>query len=145
MIKKTKNDGHNEAILSKGREFLDSVEDDWNYVLPTDLKLDLIRGHKNFLLDTRKPQDYKKGHIKGSKNIFWLDVLKQNNLKKLPKDKRIIVCCYVGHTASQVLVLLRLLGYNVRVLKFGMGKSPAAGVPVAGWENYGFDVVKGNK
>ena len=94
-------------------------------------------------MDIRKPQDFKKGHIKGSKNIFWLDLLKKENLKKLPKNKKIVLICYVGHTSSQALVLLRLLGYDVVSLKFGMGISPSQGVPVAGWTDFGFDIVQG--
>ena len=97
---------------------------------------------KVFILDVRKPTDYKNGHIKGSLNIFWLDLMNPENLKKLPNDKDIIVVCYVGHTASQVFVLLKMLGYKAKVLKFGMGTSPTEGVPVAGWTNYGFEVTK---
>jgi len=49
--------------------------------------------------------------------------------------------CYVGHTSSQALVLLKMLGYKVVAVKFGYGKSPVFGVPVAGWLNYNFPVV----
>lgn len=129
-------------MLEKLSKFVESIEDDWNYIIPTELKVDLMKGKNYFLLDTRKPEDFAKGHIEGATNIFWLEILKPENLKKLPRDKRIVVCCYVGHTASQVLVMLRLLGFDVRVLKFGMGKSPVVGVPVAGWENYGFETVR---
>jgi rhodanese-related sulfurtransferase len=54
-----------------------------------------------------------------SENIFCMDLL--DNLDKLPEDKTIVLICYVGHTASQMLVALRLLGYDVIALKFGMG------------------------
>lgn len=121
-------------------DFIDSTEDDWNYITPEDLhKKDL---KKFFLLDIRKPDAFKEGHIKGAKNIFWMDLLKEENLKKLPTDKKIILICYVGHTASQMLVALRMLGYDVAALKFGMGKSPVEGVPVAGWLDFGFETVK---
>lgn len=130
-------------VLENLSKFIDSVKDDWNFIIPTELKVDLMKGKNYFLLDTRKPEDYAKGHIEGAINIFWLDILKPENLKKLPRDRRIIICCYVGHTASQVLVMLRLLGFDARVLKFGMGRSPVVGVPVAGWENYGFETVTG--
>ena len=60
------------------------------------------------------------------------------------QNKKILVICYVGHTASQVLVILKLLGYNAKVLKFGMGLSPAVGVPVAGWTDYGLPVKNKN-
>jgi rhodanese-related sulfurtransferase len=81
-------------------------------------------------------------HIKGAKNIFWLSVLDDKNLKRLPKNKHIFLICYVGHTSSQVLVLLKLLGYNVTAIKYGYGISPVHGVPVAGWLDYGFPTEK---
>jgi rhodanese-related sulfurtransferase len=71
-----------------------------------------------------------------------MDLLKEENLNKLPKDKKILLICYVGHTASQMVVALKLLGYDVGALKFGMGKSPVEGVPIAGWLDYGYDVEK---
>ena len=91
-------------------------------------------------MDIRKPEDYKKGHIKGTKNIFWKDLL--NRLDELPTDKTIVIICYVGHTASQMLISLRLLGYRAIALKFGMGISPIEGIPVAGWVDYGFPIQK---
>jgi rhodanese-related sulfurtransferase len=71
-----------------------------------------------------------------------MDLLREENLKKLPKDKVILLICYVGHTSSQMLLALSLLGYKVKSLKFGMGRSPVEGVPVAGWLDYGFDLEK---
>ena len=38
----------------------------------------------------------------------------------LPKDKKIIVVCYTGQTAGQVVSILRLLGYDACSLKGGM-------------------------
>ena len=122
-----------EALL----EYIDSTEKDWNYITPEELH---GKEDKYFLLDIRDEDSYKEGHIKGTKNIFWMDLLKQENLDKLPKDRDIVIICYVGHTASQILVALRLLGYNAKALKFGMGKSPVEGVPVAGWLDYGYEV-----
>ena len=139
----TNQDNIDPQMLEKLSKFVDSIEDDWNFIIPTELKVDLMKGKNYFLLDTRKSDDYAKGHIEGTTNIFWLDILKPENLKRLPRDRRIIICCYVGHTASQVLVMLRLLGFDARLLKFGMGRSPVVGVPVAGWENYGFETVTG--
>ena len=127
-------------LLDLFRAYLKNTQKDWNYILPTELK----DSKKDFyILDVRRPEDFKKGHIPGAKNIFWLDLLKPENLKKLPKNKKIVIVCYVGHTASQVLVLLKLLGYDAVGLKFGMGISPAEGVPVAGWVDYGFKTKEG--
>ena len=122
--------------------FIESTDDDWNFILPIDLEEELKEKHNLFLLDVRRPEDFCKGHIKGAVNIFWLDILKPENLSKLPRDKEIVIICYVGHTASQTLVLLRLLGYKAVVLKFGMGHSPMKGVPISGWLNFNFDVER---
>lgn len=122
-------------------EYIDKTGDDWNYITPEKLsKQDLS---KYYLLDIRDSKTFKEGHIKGAKNVFWMDILKPENLKKLPRDKKIILICYVGHTASQILVALKLLGYKAAVLKFGMGTPPVKGVPVAGWTDFNFEIVKG--
>lgn len=130
------NEFENNDIMPYLRDYIKGVDSDWNYITPDQLsKKDLS---KLFILDIRRKEDYKSGHIKGAKNIFWMDLL--DNLDKLPKDEKIYLVCYVGHTASQMMVVLRLLGYDVVALKFGMGKSPVDGVPVAGWLDWGFDV-----
>lgn len=131
-------------ILPLLRDFLKKTHDDWNYITPEEYKKIRDRGKTDdfYLLDLRRPEDYKKGHIPGAKNIFWMNILNPENIKKLPKDKKIVLYCYVGHTSSQVLVLLKLLGYDVVGLKFGMGTSPVEGVPVAGWKNFGYKTTK---
>jgi rhodanese-related sulfurtransferase len=125
----------NEALL----EYMGKVDKGWNYVTPEELH---GKEDKYFLLDIRDKDAYKEGHIKGTKNIFWKDILDKENLNKLPKDKIILLICYVGHTSSQMLMALSLLGYKVKSLKFGIGKSPVEGVPVAGWLDYGYEVEK---
>jgi len=129
----------NEDLQKKLSDYLSSVDDDWNYILPEELFEDMKLKKDYFLLDLRLYEDYKKNHIKGAKNIFWLDIFKDGNIDILPRDKRIILICYVGHTASQILVILQLLGYDVKVLKFGMGHSPIKGVSISGWLNMSFD------
>jgi len=93
------------------------------------------------LIDLRKPEDYQKFHIDGSINIFWLNMFDDINLQKLSRDKKIFLICYVGHTSSQVMTLLQLLGYNVTAIKYGYGVSPISDVPVAGWLDYKFPTV----
>jgi rhodanese-related sulfurtransferase len=125
------------------RDFLVSTKDDWNYITPLDFYENFFMKKKDyFLVDLRDEDSFKKMHIKGAKNIFWLSVLDDKNLKRLPKNKHIFLICYVGHTSSQVLVLLKLLGYNVTAIKYGYGISPVHGVPVAGWLDYGFPTEK---
>ena len=125
------------------RNYLKSTKNDWNYINPLDFYNDYLLKNKDyFLIDLREEKEYKKGHIKGAKNIFWLNILDEKNVKKLPKDKPIFLICYVGHTSSQVMTLLKLLGYNVVSIKYGYGLSPVKGVPVAGWLDYGLPVEK---
>lgn len=130
-----------DSILKNLRQFLSDVEESWGYVTPEELHQD---EQDYYLLDIRDSDAFEQGHIKGANNIFWQDLLDEDNLKQLPKDKTILLICYVGHTASQMLVALSLLGYDVKALKFGMGKSPVEGVPVAGWLDFGFEVEQDN-
>jgi len=91
------------------RDYLHSTKNDWNYITPIEFYNEYYVKKKDFfLIDLRSEKEYKKMHIKGSKNIFWLNILDEKNLKKLPKDKPIFLICYVGHTSSQVLTLLHL-------------------------------------
>ena len=128
--------------------YVASTKSDWNYITPLEFYekyyKQIDKKDADFVLvDLRKAEEYEKMHIKGSINIFWLDLLKNENLARLPKDKTIFLICYVGHTSSQAMVLLKLLGYKVVSIKFGYGISPVVGVPVAGWSNYRFPVDGG--
>jgi rhodanese-related sulfurtransferase len=126
------------------RNYLSGTKDDWNYITPIDFYNHYYLKKKDYLLiDLRDEKSFKKMHIKGAKNIFWLNILDEKNLKKLTKGKTIFLICYVGHTSSQILTLLKLLGYNVTAIKFGYGISPVKGVPVAGWLDYGLPVEIG--
>jgi rhodanese-related sulfurtransferase len=125
------------------RDYLHRIKDDWNYITPMDFYNKYYLTKKDyFLIDLRGEAEYNKMHIKGSKNMFWMNVLDEKNLAKLPKDKPIFLICYVGHTSSQVLTLLKMLGYNVTSIKYGYGLSPVQGVPVAGWLDYGLPTVR---
>lgn len=133
-----------EPYVDSLRDYLKKTEKDWNYITPEEFQKMREKGKDKdfYILDVRRPKDFKEGHIPGAKNIFWLDLLKPENLKKLPKDKTILVYCYVGHTSSQVMTLLKLIGYDVVSLKYGMGISPVEGVPVAGWTDFGFKTTR---
>jgi len=128
-------------MLPSLRQYLKDTQDDWNYITPLDFYNHYYLKKDYFLIDLRDAPSYKKGHVKGAHNIYWLDILNAKNLKRLPRDKQIFLICYVGHTSSQILTLLKLLGYTVTSIKFGYGLSPVKGVPVAGWLDYGFPIV----
>jgi rhodanese-related sulfurtransferase len=61
----------------------------------------------------------------------------QDALAELPKDKKIIVYCYSGQTASQTTAILRLLGYEAYNMAFGMGSAESQ----KGWLGAGYETV----
>ena len=125
------------------RDYLHKIKNDWNYITPIDFYNNYYLKKKDYyLIDLRSEKEYKQMHIKGAKNIYWIDILDDKNIKKIPKNKQIFLICYVGHTSSQILTILKLLNYNVTSIKFGYGISPVKCVPVAGWLDYGLPVVK---
>ena len=131
------------------KNYLRSTKDDWNYITPIDFYNKYYLNPKAYkdiyLIDLRSKAEYNRGHIKGAKNIYWLNILDEKNLKRLPKNKLIFLICYVGHTSSQILTLLKLLGYNVVSIKYGYGISPTKYVPIAGWIDYGLPMVANAK
>jgi len=129
-------------MIKQITNFINNTKEDWNYITPTDFYNKYYLSKKDYvLLDLRQKKDFDKFHIKGAINIFWLDLFENKNLMKLPKNKKIFLICYVGHTSSQVMTLLKLLGYDVTSIKFGYGISPVMGVPVAGWVDYGYPTI----
>ncbi len=143
-INQTNKNNKQNILLPYLRDYINQTSKDWNYITPYDFYHQYMLTNKIkdiYLLDIRKKSEYDKFHIKGAHNIFWLDLLKYHNLQKLPKDKSIFLICYVGHTSSQAMTLLKLLGYHVVSIKFGYGKSPAFEVPIAGWLNYNYPTI----
>ena len=66
------------------RQFLNDTKDNWNYITPLDFYNNYYLKKKDyFLIDIRTPSEYKKMHIKGAKNIFWLDILDEKNCQKI--------------------------------------------------------------
>ncbi len=104
------------AVLSKGL-----AEKFWQ-VSADDVKAMIDAKKTDFVIVDVRPDIslYKAGHIPGAIFIPTQDVLKPENLKKLPKDKKIILVCVSGQTQNLPVVTLRTLGYNAMTMKFGM-------------------------
>jgi rhodanese-related sulfurtransferase len=88
------------------------------------------------IVSVRQAADYEKGHVKGAINIPFGAGM-QEGLAQLPKDKKIIVYCYTGQTASQTVGILRLLGYEAYNMSGGMGSVETK----AGWLGAGYETV----
>jgi rhodanese-related sulfurtransferase len=63
------------------------------------------------IIDVRTPQEYKTGHIKGSKNIP-LDKL-NSQLGKINKSKPVITCCASGMRSGSAKGILAKAGFDV--------------------------------
>ncbi|MEW6109365.1 MAG: rhodanese-like domain-containing protein [Nitrospirota bacterium] len=104
------------AVLSKA-----AAEKFWQ-VTADEVKAMIDAKKTDFLVvDVRpNPAMYKGGHIPGAIFIAVQDILKPENLKKLPKDKKIILACVTGQTQNLPVVALKALGYNAYTMAFGM-------------------------
>lgn len=74
-----------------------------------------------YIIDVRAQEDHDKGYIPGS---VWADAktfFQAANLANLPDDQDIVVYCYTGQTASQIVSVLRMMGYEAYNLQFGFG------------------------
>ncbi len=71
-------------------------------------------------MDIRKKADFAENFIEGSVQCEWDEVFEFIEDDILPKDQKIIVVCYTGQTAGQVVSLLRILGYDACSLMGGM-------------------------
>lgn len=128
----------NSNMLPILRKYIRDTKTDWNYITPSDFynKYYNKKRRDYIVIDIRKEKDYNEFHIPNSINIFWLDILKTKNLEmiqRLSKNKKLFLICYVGHTSSQVMTLLKLLDIDVVAIKFGYGISPKENVPISGW------------
>lgn len=84
-----------------------------------DLLLKML-GDEPYILSIRSSADYAIGHIPGAVNMSGGTLFESENLAKLPKDEKIYVYCYTGHTGSQVTALLNLCGYDATNLTWGI-------------------------
>lgn len=112
--------GGEETLKSAGIRYFSELSSDNNNIIKPDVLNELIstKGDSVYILDIRKEKDFKKGHIKGAHNSWWFDV--GEDLDELPQDKRIVVTCYSGQSAGQVVGVLRMMGYDAASLLGGM-------------------------
>jgi rhodanese-related sulfurtransferase len=72
------------------------------------------------IVDVRaNPPGQQGGRIHGAIYIPYNEILKAENLKKLPKDKKLILVCVTGQTQNLPMLALRSLGYNAYTMSFG--------------------------
>ena len=63
------------------------------------------------LLDVRTPQEYREGHIPGSKNVPLQTIDKVTSIVE-NKDTALYVYCYSGARSRQATAMLQHIGYT---------------------------------
>ena len=63
------------------------------------------------LVDVRTPQEYREGHIPGSKNVPLQQLDKISSVTE-NKDAPVFVYCYSGGRSRQAVSMLQRMGYN---------------------------------
>ncbi len=104
------------AVLMKG-----PAEGNWQ-VKAADVAKWIAEKKTDFqVVDVRpNPPGQKGGKIPGSIYIPYNEILKPENLAKLPKGKKLILVCVTGQTQNLPVLALRVLGYDARTMSFGM-------------------------
>lgn len=87
-----------------------------------------INQRQAILIDIRKAESYKAGHIPQARNIPAEDLITKT--EKIAKDKPIIVVCDTGRNAQRSVADLRKQGFtDVSVLEGGLVAWAQAGLP----------------
>lgn len=129
------------VLLNACLHFIENIPDHLNYITPIELKEMLKESPQSiFILDIRNSESFRESHIKGAINILLDDLFQEKTMEKLPTNQSIVVCCGIGHVASQIVTLLRLLDYDAIGLKYGMGVSTISGEIQKGWVELGYPV-----
>lgn len=97
---------------------------------------DLIAKEDAILLDVRTPQEYSRGHIKGSTSINIGDPGFASKIGLLQKDKTILVYCMTGSRSSAAANYMNTLGFKkIYNLQYGLME----------WNQYGYAIEQSSQ
>ena len=114
-----------EEAVGKGYQgaydYLASLPEDKHGITAEELLQKLRAGDTDglYIVDTRTPELYEAGHIKGAVNISYDDQLPLY-LDRMPDDKCIVTICIGGGNDSMATAMLTIAGKNSRYLAGGM-------------------------
>ena len=84
------------------------------------------------ILDIRTAADFKKGHIKGAKNIPLSDFAGSVDKLAVDKDKPVLIYCNSGNTVTRAIKLLKKAGFvQVNNLEGGIAAWKEANMPLS--------------
>jgi rhodanese-related sulfurtransferase len=103
------------AILAKA-----PAEGHWQ-VTAADLAKMIAEKRSDFVVVDVRPQPpgQQGGKIPGAIYIPYNEILSEGNLRRLPRDKKVILACVTGQTQNLPVLALRTLGYSAYTLQFG--------------------------
>lgn len=95
----------------------------------------LFEAKKAVFLDARSPEDYRAGHVRGAKNLPWLEFSKyfDQAASDIAQDQTIIAYCdgETCHLSKELAKALSEMGFqNVRVLVNGWSLWVQNGLPI---------------
>lgn len=98
-----------------------ALEDGHWQVTADEVYMWLKTNRTDFLVIDVRPdaEEYNAGHIPGAIHIPYFEVLKPENLKNLPKDKKTVLVCATGQLQNIPVLALRLLRYDAYTMLFG--------------------------
>lgn len=90
----------------------------------------LKNGKRPLVVDVRQPEEYRTGHINGTKLIPLGEL--GGRMKELPKDREIVCVCATGNRSRSATKMLIRAGYNAVNMNGGM----------VSWSGNGFTTKK---
>ncbi|MBF8982734.1 rhodanese-like domain-containing protein [Lutibacter sp. B2] len=102
-------------------KYFDDLKNDHTNLISSEILSEKIEAKEDmFLLDIRRKEDYDKEHIEGAFHAEWNEVGEFIEDDVFTKDEPVVVICYTGQTAGQIVGVLKSTGYNACSLKGGM-------------------------
>jgi len=78
---------------------------------------------KTYIIDVREPEEYAVNHVKDAVNIPLFTLMDNpEELKKIPKDAKIILYCHTGSRSNVAMHFLHSLGYTNLVNGINQGQ-----------------------
>ena len=97
-------------------------------VSAAELSEKLKNGKKPLVVDVRQPEEYRQGHIQGSK-LIPLGQL-SGRLKELPKNREIVFVCATGSRSKSATKRMIHEGYNAINMNGGMMSWARSGLSI---------------
>lgn len=112
-------DGLSELLAEADKVF----EQEQQVITPEEVyqKVVLEKDPDYLVVDVRDAATFAMGNIDGSINIPYAQTANLEQVYQLPMDKKLVIVCFSGHTASQTAALWNMLGYDAVPMLNGMG------------------------